>query len=184
MSDKPFALHITFTTYGTWLPGDKRGYVSTTRLPEGGTLPKKNLYGTDYTRNDPYTKQVACAQQKYDTVWLNLDHAKVIAHELVAACQQRDWFIAQAAIMSNHVHVVVMQCPQDGPAVRRILKGVTQAELSKHTGHPQRWFTKGGSNRYKFDQQAIDNAIVYVRNQERMLVGIENMKIFIPGEVK
>jgi len=184
MSDKPFALHITWTTYGTWLPGDKRGYVSPTRLPTGGALPKKNIYGTDYTRNDPYTKHIADSQQKYDTVLLTLDLANVVAAQLIASCEERHWHIAQAAIMTNHVHVVVMLCPEDGSAVRRILKGVSQAALSKHTGKNQRWWTTRGSNRYKYDQEAIDNAVHYDQRQEGMLVGIENMKIFVPGEVK
>ena len=28
MTLRPFALHITWTCYGTWLPGDERGYVA------------------------------------------------------------------------------------------------------------------------------------------------------------
>lgn len=50
MCDRPFAIHVTWTTYGTWLPGDARGYVSPTRQHEADTLPKQNLYGTPYTK--------------------------------------------------------------------------------------------------------------------------------------
>lgn len=182
MSTSPFALHITWTTYGTWLPGDKRGYVSNTHLPGGGIIPKKNIYGTEYDRNDPHTRRIAYSEQQFPTVWLTKKQALVVAKRLIEACVERQWWIAQAAIMSNHVHVVLMQCPQDGPAVRRILKGTTQAALSELAGKSIRTWTTRGSDRYKFDQRAIDNAIEYVRRQEHMLVGIENMKIFIPGD--
>jgi hypothetical protein len=33
-ADEPFALHITWTCYGTWLPGDQRGHVSNVLLPQ------------------------------------------------------------------------------------------------------------------------------------------------------
>ena len=40
-SERPFVLHITWTCYGNWLPGDRRGYVSNTLRPEGGFRPKE-----------------------------------------------------------------------------------------------------------------------------------------------
>ena len=40
--DDAFALHITWTTYGSRLPGDERGYVSNTYLPSEGYQPKQN----------------------------------------------------------------------------------------------------------------------------------------------
>ena len=36
MTDKPFALHITWTCYGTWLPGDARGWVEDVQFTDGG----------------------------------------------------------------------------------------------------------------------------------------------------
>ena len=42
------------------------------------------------------------------------------------------------AVMANHVHVLVTNCPDDGPAVRRVLKGVSQAELSRGEGRSKR----------------------------------------------
>src|SRR6516225_1923021 len=55
--DRPFALHITWTCYTTWLPGDRRGYVSNTLLPEGGSLPRQNMPGTPVTADDPLTRE-------------------------------------------------------------------------------------------------------------------------------
>jgi REP element-mobilizing transposase RayT len=174
-----FAIHVTWTTYGTWLPGDSRGYVSVTLRPEGGVVPIQNQYGTPYSKNDAYARRVAIDEQAFPTVWLTAEQTLVVALGLVMCCAKRGWWVAQAAIMCNHVHVVVMGCPHDGPAVRRILKGVTQAALNDHAGQARRWYTHRGSNRYKFDQRAIDHAINYVKQQKDMLAGVDDMRVFV-----
>jgi REP element-mobilizing transposase RayT len=147
--ERPFALHITWTCYGTWLPGDPRGHVSNLQLPKGGFLPKQNVAGTPYNAGDVFTQSRARALQKQETVYLTLKQADAVAASLCRAAQSRAWRILRGAIMANHVHVVLMDCPNDGPAVRRILKGTSQADLTDHVGHTKRWWTAGGSDRYK-----------------------------------
>ncbi len=178
--DKPFALHITWTCYGTWLPGDRRGYVSNTLLPDGSNLPKQNTPGTPYTADDARTRRRAQALQKHPTVRLNLSQAGCVAEALLEAANTRDWHILRAAVMSNHVHVVIADCPEDGSAVRRMLKGVTQAALSRANGGPTKWWTKGGSDRYKHDDLAIDATVRYVARHTAALAVIDNMQIVVP----
>jgi len=173
----PFAIHITWTCYGTWLPGDERGHVSSTLLPTGGFVPKENTPGTAYAAGDPYTKQRARFLQKDPTVWLNTEQALVAAGALVQAARKRNWRILRGALMSNHVHLLVMDCPDDGPAVRRTLKGNSQAALSASTGQRHRWWTAGGSDRYKHDGSAIDAAVDYIARQHGKLVEIVDMEV-------
>ncbi|MBL8798114.1 MAG: hypothetical protein JNM56_29725 [Planctomycetia bacterium] len=146
--EAPFALHISWTCYGNWLPGDERGYVSNTLLPERGFDPKRNLPGTPYTADDAYTRDRARRLQKQPTARLSRDQARCVAAALVEAAQRRGWRIVRAAVMANHVHVVVMDCPDDGPQVRRVLKGCTQAALCEFAGQQRRWWTASGSDRY------------------------------------
>jgi hypothetical protein len=61
--------------------------------------------------------------------------------------------------------------------VRRILKGNSQAALGKLTGRRQRWWTAGGSDRYKHDFNAIQAAIDYVARQSRILAQIIDMQV-------
>jgi REP element-mobilizing transposase RayT len=172
MNDQPFALHITWTCYGTWLPGDKRGYVSNTLSQTAAFHPKENIPGTPYTADDPYTRARAQALQKDVTVWLNQKQAYVAAVALVKAAAERGWRILRGALMANHVHLVIQDCPPDGPAVRRILKGCSQAALTQHAGQSHRWWTAGGSDRYKNDDAAIAAAVQYVADQEGKMVEI------------
>jgi hypothetical protein len=172
---RDFALHITWTCYGTWLPGDERGHVSTTFDPRTGYSPRQNVPGTDYTAGDPRAKVQARTLQKQPTVWLTPAQAFRVAETLVAAAMARGWFIPRAAVMPNHVHVVAWDCPNDGPAVRRVLKGTTQAALSEFTGQGRTWWTTGGSDRYKNDAQAVENAVNYVAGQVGKLAEVVDM---------
>lgn len=79
--------------------------------------------------------------------------------------------------MANHVHAVVTECPDNGPAVRRVLNGVSQAALSGAAEKPRTWWTSGGSDRYKHGRAAVEAAINYVAEQERVLVQIVNNEI-------
>jgi REP element-mobilizing transposase RayT len=182
--DRPFALHITWTCYGTWLPGDRRSHVSNVLLPEGGFLPKENVPGTPYHREDDLTNQKARELQKGETVFLTAEQALVVVACLCEAAQARGWRILRGAIMANHVHVLVMDCPNDGSTVRRILKGTSQAALNDHIGHTRRWWTQGGSDRYKNDWPAIEAAARYIEAQPGILAQIVDGRAagFTPAE--
>ncbi|MFN4261998.1 MAG: hypothetical protein ACK4RK_22195 [Gemmataceae bacterium] len=177
MNDHPFALHITWTCYASWLPGDARGYVSNTLLPERGFLPKQNVPGTPCTADDATTRGHARALQRHPTACLTEEHARCVAMSLIDAARQRQWRILRAAIMANHVHVVITACPDDGPTVRRILKGVSDAALRQQFPGQGRWWTAGGSDRYKHDWPAIEAAVQYVKDQEHILSAIDDMQI-------
>jgi hypothetical protein len=190
-----FALFLTWTCYGTWLPGDRRGYVSNTLLPERGFRRKVNRPGDSPASNDPYTEHLARVLQKGETSRLDMNLAEVAANSLVAAARLRSWRILRGALMVNHVHVVVADCIDDGPGVRRILKGNSQAALCEywretyHRDEPggspspggstvsRRWWTSGGSNRYLHDEPSIEAAVRYVAEQEGMLVEIVDMVV-------
>jgi REP element-mobilizing transposase RayT len=173
---EPFALHITWTCYGTWLPGDERGYVSNTLMSGHDFQPKQNTPGTPVHAGDPYTFQHARALQKGPMTLLSSTLALETANALVNAACARGWRIVRGAIMANHVHVVIMDCPDDGPAVRRILKGNSQAALCEKAGQNRRWWTAGGSDRYKHSWEAIEAAIQYVAQQPGVLAEIIDMR--------
>jgi hypothetical protein len=166
------ALFITWTTYGTWLPGDERGYVSNTLLPTGGFIPKENRPGTPYAADDAYTRDRARRLQKWPTVRLSAAQAMVVARSLVETALSRKWMILRASVMSTHVHVVVTGCPLDGPSVRRILKGNTQAALSTSEGSPRRWWTAGGSDRVRRGEQSLLGTLRYVADQAGLLAAV------------
>lgn len=172
MNDNEFALLLTWTCYGTWLPGDRRGYVANTLHPDGTFATKQNTPRTPYTADDAYARSRARTVQEYPTVRLTSEKAVCIVESMIEAARERDWSLLRGAVMPNHVHVVVMNCTDDGPTVRRVLKGTSQAALSRQHGSPKRWWTAGGSDRYLHDEQSILAAMRYVENQRGMLAFI------------
>jgi len=173
-TDRALALFITWTTYGTWLPGDPRGYVSGTLRPNGLWTPKINSPGQPYTTDHPPTLRRAQLRQKQPSVWLTPRQAQCVAQALLAACDARTWRMVRAAVMANHVHVVVADCPDDGPGVRRVLKGVTQAALGRAEARRRRWWTQGGSNRYLHGSSSVEAAVAYVAQQRHILAEVVN----------
>ncbi|MGO8691539.1 MAG: hypothetical protein ACLQLG_18100 [Thermoguttaceae bacterium] len=107
MPEQPFALFISWTCYGTWLPGDRRGHVSNTLRSDAGAIRKRNTPGDSFTADDDLTHQIARSLQKSSTVCLAPQQALVVAAELVAAAGKRAWRIMRAAVMWNHAHVVI-----------------------------------------------------------------------------
>jgi hypothetical protein len=75
--------------------------------------------------------------------------------------------------------VIVTQCPDNGPEVRRVLKGVSQNAICKHDGKPRRWWTAKGSDRYLHGERAILTAVQYVANQPNPLADIIDTQVII-----
>ena len=110
-TDDAFALLLTWICYGTWLPGDRRGYVSNTLRRGGGFVRKQNRPGMPYAADDPYTRQQAIEMQKGTTVCLAYDDSQCAAESFVEASSGREWRVLRGAVMANHVHLVVADCP-------------------------------------------------------------------------
>jgi REP element-mobilizing transposase RayT len=161
---------LTNTTYGTWLPGDERGSVTSVRglRPEDRLTILRiehDLPGTPYEDPIPNLKRLSELQMKGPPVWLNVEKAEVILTQVQETCAFRKWLLRSVAIMSNHWHVVI-QVPDD-PKPRKVLadlKAWMSRRLNDQFGEPESgtWWTGKGSKRKLSDEKALENAIQYV----------------------
>ena len=135
---------ITWTTYGTWLPGDARGW----RAKRGGNqLPNAAL-------------EAQClAKMKFAPVTLNDSDRKTVEAACREHCEHRSWLLYAVNARTNHVHVVVAAYlkPQ---TIRDQLKAHCTGQLRRQ---PQpliceRTWTKGGDCEVLFDEQSLANA--------------------------
>jgi REP element-mobilizing transposase RayT len=170
--DDAFGWLITWTTYGTWLPGDPRGHASPTLQADGSYSPRRNARGVEPAAGDAQTRQKARALQRFETVRLDLDDAFEAAEPIVVAAVSRNWTITRGTVMANHVHVVVRGASGNASAISRALKVVSQAAMSRRRGTRQRWWTTGGSQRSLRGTESIAAAIAYVKNQDWQLAEI------------
>jgi REP element-mobilizing transposase RayT len=161
---------LTWTTYGTWLPGDGRGFVSELR-DESGEKVLHNTPGTPCDADLPPLQAYAASIMSEDAVRLDQAQADAVAAQLRETAAHRGWWILVLAVMANHVHVVV-GVPGD-PDPKKLLgdfKGWATRRLKEGWPGRENWWTEGGSKRRKKSAEAIRAAVVYVRDQPNALV--------------
>ena len=168
----PVAVFFTWTTYGTWLPGDPRGYVSYTLKPGGGYERRQNVPGTPFTANDPYTHARAKEAMKLDPVVLSTITARWAAEGLIKAAQDNRWRIVRGAIMAMHVHLLVPLMDAKAWWVRKILKGRASRYMSDQQYKTWRWWAAGGRDDHLFTDESATNVIRYIEDQQGILAFI------------
>jgi REP element-mobilizing transposase RayT len=180
----PLAVFFTWTTYGTWLPGDSRGYVSNTLKPDGGYERRHNIPGTPFTRDDPYTMATAKELLKFDPVILSRETACWAADGLIKAAVDKHWRILRGAIMATHVHLLVPLVDDKAWWVRKILKGRTSKHMSDQQGKAWRWWAAGGRDDHLFTDESVANALRYIEEQVGILAYIEDNCVVEPPKPK
>ena len=161
---------LSSTFYGTWLPGDERGFVGRVRdaRPDDPASPFRFVHdmpGTPYDEDIPGLEWASSELMKGDPIYINLAQAEVLAEQFRETAGHRDWTILALAIMANHIHIVVRV--KGDPPPKKILgdfKAYGSRALTKQFGRPASatWWTYGGSKRKLKDEQAIAAAIYYV----------------------
>ena len=163
---------LTWTTYGTWLPGDRRGFVSDIKAGDGTTV-RHNIPGTEYDANMPSLEAHAGSRLKADPVRVSKIQAELLLNQFLETADVRQWTLLAAAIMANHCHLVA-GVPGD-PDPEKLLRDFKSYGSRKLNGnghkvlHDRRW-TKSGSKRKLPDEEAVLNAVRYTKDQEYPLI--------------
>ncbi len=163
---------LTWTTYGTWLPGDRRGFVSNVRDRQG-QLVRFNKPGTPYKRDVPALLRAARVRCKHAPVYLTKDQSRVVFKEVQQLCLFRNWQLLAIAIMHNHVHVLVQVAGDpDGADILRDLKTNVSRGLNRKEKQNQRkrWWTRSGSKRCLKTEESVIATASYIRAQHNPLL--------------
>jgi REP element-mobilizing transposase RayT len=158
---------LTWTTYGSWLPGDVRGSVSRVRVGQG---PRQyhNAPGSPYDDPMPELHSAAEAALKAPPVYLNSNQAKRVLVQLIETAAYRHWRLLAAAVMRNHVHlVVVAEDTAKSADLLRTFKSYASRALNSENSKPigGRWWTTSASRRRLPDARAVAAAVRYVGEQ-------------------
>jgi REP element-mobilizing transposase RayT len=165
---------LSNTTYGTWLPGDSRGSVTSVRDKPPGDPPRVVRFEHDLP-GEPWEPPIRGLYQSSlelmsgPPIYLELPHAEAVLEQLQETAKYRNRILRAVAIMNNHFHFVVQV--HDDPDPTRLLgdfKAYASRRLNKQFGKPasETWWTDGGSKRKLATDQAISNAIHYVLHKQ------------------
>ena len=152
---EPLAFLLTWTTYGTWLRGDRRGWVEEKK---GHQQPNEELYNRQRLLETP------CV--------LDSPQREIVEQTIHDHCRIRGWELFAVNCRTNHVHVVVAAFlnPDD-------VMGQFKSLCTRRLKEPQmrsalklivrrRWWTEGGSTRYLNDDTGLEAAVLYVKESQ------------------
>ena len=139
----------TWTTYGTWLQGDRRGYVKNgVTLGANAQLEKSNE-----------------ELLKHDKIMIPKNLRKTIENAIIEEAKKIGQKVSAIGVCSNHVHIVVegtdYRC---GYSVGRFKRAATKA--LREYGFVNKVRTKGYDKRYCYSQDELETRIKYVQHHK------------------
>ncbi len=146
----PLGYHLTFHPYGTWLPGDDRGWH---RHGDGPAHrpPSRALWGW-------------CAERmRARALFFDPARASLVARSIRESCAHREWTIHALSVHADHVHVVVTAAAE-AEAVGTYLKKWATRLLRTEGGvsHDQPVWARHGSTRTLVTSRRFRSAVRYV----------------------
>jgi REP element-mobilizing transposase RayT len=127
---------LTWTTYGTWLPGDARGFVSNVRDGDGPEV-RHNLPGTPYDADMAGLRCAAREALKGPPISLQAEQAIAALEQFRETARYRGWTLLAAAVMANHTHLVVgLEGDPDPAQVLHSFKSYASRALNARWGKP------------------------------------------------
>jgi REP element-mobilizing transposase RayT len=141
---------VTFTTYGTWLQGDERGWVKDGIIYEENTELRKANEG----------------QVKGDAVRLGRREKEIVREAICGKAESLGEKILAISVWSNHVHIVAGYSGRPIEATIRIYKNAASAALrgSEFAG---RVWSRGFDKRFCFDENSLRERIKYVSGHKK-----------------
>jgi REP element-mobilizing transposase RayT len=141
-----FGYHLIWTTYGTWLQGDKRGYV-------------KN--GQKLDANEPLFE--LCKKLQTDPEFRLQNHEKKIVETAITDEAERISHIIHAlAVHSNHVHIAARTCDRSIETVVSMYKSAGTRAL-RHIGRTGKIWTAGFYKTFCFTPEEFAVRVKYIQ---------------------
>lgn len=150
--EQPIAYFLTWATYGTWLPGDERGW---------------HEYRRGWKPPDPIRKLEAEAKMTAGACILSPAQRAAVEAQVAETCAHRGWQLHAVNCRSNHVHVVVTASDTSAEKTRAVLKAYTTRRLRREfDASREKWWGERGSIGHVYDEETLECVITYVREAQ------------------
>ena len=149
----PLGLLLTWTVYGTFLPGDSRGW-------------KNRAAGLKIAQ--PVLETWHRDRLNHDVVLLDDPMRDEVESALREICEFRSWTLWAVSARSNHVHVVVSAPEYKPTLVRDQLKGKATRELRRmsSTWVDRPVWTEKGDIEFLDSESEIQECVLYVNEAQ------------------
>ncbi len=145
---------LTWTTYGSWLQGDKRKYVKNGQILDPNTsLESKNK-----------------ENMKHPEVSLTPAQRKIIEKAIIEESAVLKQNIYVIVVRKSHVHLVTNCNFISAASAVSHYKNAARLAMES-SGFVGRLWTKGFSTRYCFDEDQLNKVIQYVNRHNRRPAG-------------
>lgn len=141
---------LTWTTYGTWLQGDRRGFVKDGEIRDA----------------DDILFEINRRNLAKEPVVLTQEQRKIVEDAICAKADDIEEKILALAVCSNHVHVVAGYTTTDLKSIVQYYKAAAQIALRNKRFEGKLW-TRGFDKRFCFDESNLRRRIDYVKHQSK-----------------
>jgi len=140
---------ITFTTYGSWLPGDKRRYVRHGKVLDGN----EKIY--------KHAEKI----QKTKTIKLNAKEKAIVRQAIIEEVEKIGQKLEAISVCSNHVHLVVRWSYHPVGEIVSRYKNAAMFALGNNSKTGRIW-TRGYDRRFCFTEDELTARIQYVKRHK------------------
>ena len=160
----PTAFHITFTTYGTWLHGDKRGSIDKGH----------NQYGSDFVSPNARLNKKEQTHLKNHPVILDKNIREVVLKSILQVCGHRGWIAHAIHVRSNHIHIVVSG--EEKPEKMMVdFKAYATRAIRKNSNNKSviiKYWSQHGSTKYLWTKENLVSTIDYVKDRQGKVMSL------------
>jgi REP element-mobilizing transposase RayT len=153
--NEPMAYFITWTTYGTWLPGDSRGW----RKTRAGEQPPQ-----------PLLEHWCRERMSEEALVLTIDQRRKVEDVCHRHAEIRGWELHAVRARSNHVHIAVT-ADAEPKKVRDQFKANATRVLRNppHAISKNKIWTRGGDIELLDGEDDLEQVVIYIEQaQDRM----------------
>lgn len=171
--------HLVLAAYGFWLPNDPRGsgsiIVGSRAMYDFGeaTFTSDRRQSVAHAAHDPHQRRLAKGTLRYPPVSWSGVQARAIMHAIAAELGHRSIAIWAAAILPDHLHLVIARGDIRIERFANVLKGAATRALRSQGLHPMekfarpsgtvpKMFARGYWATYLDSVEALSAAIAYV----------------------
>ncbi|MEK6257091.1 MAG: transposase [Planctomycetota bacterium] len=163
---------LTWTTYGSWLPGDLRGFVGEAVDEDGLRRPHNESH------SPPAMPSEALAQFSRELlvgppILLNVLQAKALLEQFLETTRYRRWLLVAVGVMQTHIHAVIGVTGDPKPEkILNDLKSYATRRLNRDWARPvsETWWSRSGSKRKLAGEQDVVAVVEYIHHQPNPLL--------------